>query len=68
MRHATMMRACSIVMLAETIGSIAAKSGSTLGLSIIIFGRPMNELSVMVDVAVMPRKVSFVGSEATGLY
>lgn len=68
MCYAAMMRACSCCMLAEAIGSIAAESGSTLGLPIIVSGGPVNGFSIVVDVAVMPGQVVFVGSEATGLY
>jgi hypothetical protein len=53
--YAAMMRAGSIVMLTETIGSIAAESGSTLGPTIIVSGRPVNLNLVMIDIAVTPR-------------
>jgi hypothetical protein len=52
-------------MLAETVGAIAAESGSTLGASFIVTCRPVNRFPIMVDVAVMPGQVVFVGSEAT---
>jgi hypothetical protein len=41
-------------MLAIAIGPIAAKSGVTLGPSVIVCSRPVNWCPVSVDIAVMP--------------
>jgi len=41
-------------MLAKAIGSIAAKSGVTLGPSVIVSGRPVNRCPVSIDIAVVP--------------
>jgi hypothetical protein len=66
MFYVAMVRAGSIVMPAETVGPIAAKSGSALGPSIIISSRPVNLLPIIGNVTVMSGQVVFVGSEATG--
>ena len=53
MFYVAMVRAGSIVMPAETVGPIAAKSGVTLRPSVIVSGRPMNRCPVSVEIAVM---------------
>lgn len=69
MLYAAMVRAGSIVMLAEAIGSIAAERAvAPWGCPLIVSGGTVNEFSIVVDVAVMPGQVAFVGSEAPGLY
>jgi hypothetical protein len=53
MLYAAMVRAGSIVMLAETVGPVAASSGRALGLSIIVSGGAVNQTPIIVDIAVM---------------